>query len=90
MSVGDDFYSAIIERCQTRHTHSLAHPPSHTFLFTVTSVEIVSAAGAKIIRQRMKRRRATDAASRPVDGEVVDVSADSEREVTMREFRIAG
>jgi hypothetical protein len=38
----------------------------------------------------MKRRRATDAASRPVDGEVVDVSADSEREVTMREFRIAG
>jgi hypothetical protein len=36
----------------------------------------------------MKRRRATDAASRPVDGEVVDVSADSDAEAAKRKVLV--
>ena len=59
------------------------------FLFTVTSVEIVSAAGAK--KTRMKRGRAADAAPRPVDvgsREVVDVSADSDAESAKRKMQV--
>jgi hypothetical protein len=59
------------------------------FLSTVTSVEIVSAAGAK--NTRMKRGRAADAAPRPVDvgsREVVDVSADSDAESAKRKMQV--